>query len=596
MPKPGFFILHDAAVPDLPAGEYTIHVEQRIDVSGEDQDPIPGRDTHLLITAPRFILPPDQILSTYPPNQAEGAFSSRLPQIVLRRRTLPWERPHSGKLDTTPWLALVVIADGEGELRPNVPVAQCVTPGVTLSGPRDAETGTALRVTETVVQKVFPGRDEVGLLAHVREVDISDTELILGDDDGWMAVIVANRLPQPGVRYRACLISLEGQIDRLPDGAAIAIAPQFEVTSVYPEIRAQIHQGDLHSVLKASGSGVGQIALRSKGAISHTQSDAWSESKSAQAGEIVHAGYALEGKIAALQVGGLELEAMHPTETILTFPVLAHWTFSCTESGDFQSHMQKLHVGLQGTLMDAVPPAPGKTLPPPTRRPPSVLATGHVVLEAVTREGEPEQVWYRGPLSLRPGTRNKPDVAGVVPLLHVADQARRLGSDGREDVSLAVAFEIGRLLALAEPAVVAALLRWRRNAFVVSRAVDLLGHDPQILGFLKEGLPQLPIRLGLDLLTKLGADRSRLIGPPRPVFDPGHPFVQLDDLANTIARGFGLQIDKPEAGPPDVSILTDVNEILRDGFKGLLHVETALDRERMQLAKFADEFDRGAKP
>src|SRR5207237_508270 len=44
------------------------------------------------VTAPRYALPPDQVLSTFPPASARGSFTSRLPQVVLRRRTLPWER------------------------------------------------------------------------------------------------------------------------------------------------------------------------------------------------------------------------------------------------------------------------------------------------------------------------------------------------------------------------------------------------------------------------------------------------------------------------------------------------------------------------
>ena len=57
---------------------------------------------------------------------------------------------------------------------------------------------------------------------HVREVDVNDTELANGDDDGWLAVVLANRLPvfdtaagKP-VRYMACLVNVEGQLDALP--------------------------------------------------------------------------------------------------------------------------------------------------------------------------------------------------------------------------------------------------------------------------------------------------------------------------------------------------------------------------------------------
>src|SRR5690349_3583449 len=60
------------------------------------------------------------------------------------------------------------------------------------------------------------------MLTHVRRVDVNDTELAMGDDDGWLSVVMANRLPvmdeatgKP-VKYLACLVNLEGQVPKLP--------------------------------------------------------------------------------------------------------------------------------------------------------------------------------------------------------------------------------------------------------------------------------------------------------------------------------------------------------------------------------------------
>ena len=54
-----------------------------------------------------------------------------------------------------------------------------------------------LEVPEEVVDSVFPAQEDLTYLAHVRAVDLADTELAMGDDDGWLAVVLANRLPQP---------------------------------------------------------------------------------------------------------------------------------------------------------------------------------------------------------------------------------------------------------------------------------------------------------------------------------------------------------------------------------------------------------------
>jgi hypothetical protein len=62
---------------------------------------------------------------------------------------------------------------------------------------------------------------------------------------------------------------------------------------------------------------------------------------------------------------------------------------------------------------------------------------------------------------------------GVLPLAHTGDQLRRVVPDGREDVSLAAMFEIGRLLTLSKPALVASLMAWRRELFGAARAREL---------------------------------------------------------------------------------------------------------------------------
>ena len=198
-PRPGYFVLRSSIRPALPAGEYTLEVTQDLllsDTSLTGADPIPASKTTLDVVAPRYLLPPAEILSTFPPNQAVGAFSSRLPQIVIRRRTLPWERPQAGApFPETPWLALVVLTFEEGDVVANRPLAEAVTAPTTLPGSwKDADAATVLQVRRSVVQRVFPAADELHLLTHVRQVHLSDTELALGDDDGWMAVIVANQI------------------------------------------------------------------------------------------------------------------------------------------------------------------------------------------------------------------------------------------------------------------------------------------------------------------------------------------------------------------------------------------------------------------
>ena len=162
-------------------------------------------------------------------------------------------------------------------------------------------------------------------------------------------------------------------------------------------------------------------------------------------------------------------------EKTYRFPVLAHWSFTGTNEGDFRSLAQGLDVGLLGTEVGTVwgidpagspttrsststPPRPGD---PPRPDPPEVAETGHVGLPQTTRRGEAARAWYRGPFVPLPTDRDPADAA----LPHVSDQLRTLTPDGREDVSLAAAFEIGRLLGLSQPALVRALVQWRAEQF-----------------------------------------------------------------------------------------------------------------------------------
>ena len=151
------------------------------------------------------------------------------------------------------------------------------------------------------------------------------------------------------------------------------------------------------------------------------------------------------------------------------FPVLVSWDFTCTAEGGFERLMNALRVGMLGTAVDEDETGAPIGEPPPGLE---VAATGHVALSHRTRRGEAATSWYRGPFSPQPTVRVAP-VAGVLPLAHAGDQLRRLVPDGREDVSLAALFEIGRLLTMNKPTLIAALMEWRRALFGAARAREL---------------------------------------------------------------------------------------------------------------------------
>jgi len=564
---PGKFRLYSKIDPLLAAGDYRHVVTQSVDGSGGDAASIDVATeyTHVRVRAPRYQLPPDQVLSTFPPAGADGSFGSRLPQIVIKRRTLPWERDLAGQPSSTPWLALVVIAEGEAELKLNQPVADCVTPDVTLDGVAETALGSALHVRRSVVHRVFPTRLDVPLLAHAREVDINDTELMMGDDDGFLSVVVANRLPLAGVdesgepqpvKYLACLINLEGQFDALiPESP-----PDLVVDTIRPLVRpieiVTVAEFDQIRMESAATLAVGEVMfapgtapLSEARSLIATQLGEMHATKVVATGAPAFSGDAtwtlddaeLVDSNAYVEMArdfGISTHVLQElTDPTLRFPVLLHWSFVSSDSTTFKQLMNELDSGLIGTV------AEDATLPD-GRPPMEVVETGHVGLAHRTRRGDQVRCWYRGPLVPHP-----PDGSTErLPLAHVADQLRTVIPDGREDLSLSSAFEIGRLLALSHPSMVSSMLQWRQRNYHVARRGAIWSQHEAFLGevlgvdrFADADL--LGLELGRAFIRRLTADPDEVIGGPRVLVDPGRPLEWDRPASEMVAAGFGLGID-----------------------------------------------------
>ncbi len=615
MPEPGHFILRSNFLPQLTAGKYELVTDQvglPFDVAAEH--------THVVVSAPRYTMPVDQVISTFPPANAEGAFGARLPQVVLKRRTLPWERNPAGSAEPspTPWLALVVVAEGEAELSTAAPVAECVTPGTALLDPadRDVEQGLYLAVTETVVRKIFPTEDDLALLTHVREVDVNDTELAGSDDDGWLAVVLANRLPVADeanggapVRYMACLVNVEGQLGALPEPSPAvesfawelaqdwsvlataraaggpdqrvmggmelqgAILPNTIGTPAVRDVRDAAPSAAAGTGARAAdlrlaatsygGASVGQTLDGAKAMRTQAVADQWSAATRATASAALDRD--AKRLVRDTMAGGFRLPIeLFAAEKVLRFPVLAHWSFTTRGTLTFESLMQGLDVGILGTVAPPEPPptdeedpdggtgeAPGRddepsaAAPADGRRLPEVVATGHIGLGHRTRRGDATRAWYRGPLVPFPVMRDPlAEDGGPSPVAHSADQLRRVIPDGREDLSLAAAFEIGRLLGLSQLSVVSALLRFRGEQFGAARVRELVS---AVSRFELPPLDGLRLDLGrfvaLRFVDDLARDRERMIGPRRPVADPGRELEVRGELDRVVADGLGIDLD-----------------------------------------------------
>ena len=334
-PPRGSMYLYDDIQPATVDGQYKLTVSTDISWDGNfESAPI---DRYLNIVGPRFSLDPTLVANVYPPRNGQGAFQDAIPQIVLSRRTLPWERAAGlpapvvdpslpAQNGQVPWIALLLFQDGEPySLLQNQHLVDVVGTAAfqKLGSPANVLCD-AVEVDRSLLMDILPTSHELRLLSHVRQVNVEDRELSAGSSDGFFSVVMSNRLPSPETKYRACLVSLEQRADLLQ---ALHNAPPGFV--------------DVLPALRAAPAATREIGIIGRGP-------------------------------------GI---LIHPTVRL----VLLHtWQFTCTGPGPFKRLMQSLNVGMIGAVQTAGQPA--------------LTDTGHLRLSIQDRAGVTEVGWYRGPL------------------------------------------------------------------------------------------------------------------------------------------------------------------------------------------------------
>jgi hypothetical protein len=414
-PPKGSMYLFDAVTPPLSDGSYRVTIDT--DVSTAGAAPTFRQQRYFDVVGPRFTVPQSMVAMCYPPRNAHGAFQNTLPQIVLSRRTLPWEReiapagtifgaanpapaPVAGDAppladSAVPWVALLVFEEGECTFTRNVPLEQVLPAAIFAKlGSPAGITCDSVEAHPATVAAIMPSRQELQLLSHVRWVNVDDRELNVASGDGWFSVVVANRMPTPGAACRAMLVSLEGRTDVVEENPPAIAASNSPINPVNPKQPV------------VAGTAAAPIDTAP--------------------GRII----------------------VHPPRPNVKLVVLTSWEFTCEGAATFQQLMQNL---VHEDEMIGVVDEPGH---------PVITDTGHIPMALQDRAGAVEQVLYRGPLVPVPLTR---DALGPY---HSADQARRVSPDtGAEDISYAAAFEVGRLLAAADGKFAQAVMQWRREAY-----------------------------------------------------------------------------------------------------------------------------------
>lgn len=209
-------IFSESCLPLLQSGEYELTAWEDGKEVGKSQK----RSEKIEIKGPRFTLSQEEILGVAPGQGLNGNYETILPQVMLKRKTLPWERsilPSAltavRKDDTAkkenPWLYVFLLAGDEivpvqtgraGDVI--LPPEDTFFPHLTLTEDEEKQTISYIDVDAGIFRDIFPGKEELCYLAHARK---------RGEE--WYSVVMGNRLPrsaEQGMLNQAYLVSVEG--------------------------------------------------------------------------------------------------------------------------------------------------------------------------------------------------------------------------------------------------------------------------------------------------------------------------------------------------------------------------------------------------
>jgi hypothetical protein len=209
----------------LTSGDYEIqvkHILQTQNVPANSRAYIPPQTftatRRFRVESDRFQLKPENIQAVFPPQGSLGDHSNVLPHIILTHSTLPWERSPDGSAEPFPWLLLLVFSEQEKPETKVITLGELATqgakfPAISLNDHQKAsDPVSVIDVPRRVLEPLLPSRDELAILAHVRRINLSGDSINRTDlNESEQAVIVANRLPQPGATTTVHLVSIEGR-------------------------------------------------------------------------------------------------------------------------------------------------------------------------------------------------------------------------------------------------------------------------------------------------------------------------------------------------------------------------------------------------
>ncbi|MDP9840618.1 hypothetical protein J2T09_005406 [Neorhizobium huautlense] len=277
--QPGEIRFSEAALMPLSAGTYRLSARQEVVLQQEDDTPTYLAQQQFVIDGPRFSLAPSDVQMVMPPSAQAGDWENWMPNIVLRRRIIPWVRTIDGSSRppdavSTPWIGLLVVTDTElggaaGAIQAPSPVvtgtvADLLQTGkASIAGPQLANVSADeqkapllyLDLDAALFQGIAPTLTDLTFLAHVRDVNTDSKEILGLDEDGSFSVVVGNRTIQTSGRedvVNYCfLVSLEGHQNHLPGNAVPPGVKTFRFASLaWWKVQALPARGDFIEIMQ----------------------------------------------------------------------------------------------------------------------------------------------------------------------------------------------------------------------------------------------------------------------------------------------------------------------------------------------------------
>lgn len=220
--KKGFKLI-DSYVPSLHNGTYKVTFEQKIHLSNNTtSSPIDFKTTkNFGVVVNSNKLTDNAVFNVQPAPNQQGDFSTELPYMVINDPSFPWIKEQTTENEKSsinennnpiPWLALIVISEKEVYEEKDVKYGNLKDE----AGEKIQEDGETkgvyfnyekcslcqnndlihlVTVRKEIFNQLIPTKNERVWLTHCKRVDLSDTDDVTAQNDGYFSVIIANRFP-----------------------------------------------------------------------------------------------------------------------------------------------------------------------------------------------------------------------------------------------------------------------------------------------------------------------------------------------------------------------------------------------------------------